>query len=71
VRDKIVTDNTRMWSGDHSFTREVIPGIFFCNRKINSENPTLADISPTILAAFGIKPPAFIDGKDLQVSADG
>jgi predicted AlkP superfamily phosphohydrolase/phosphomutase len=68
VRDKIVTDNTRMWSGDHSFTREVIPGIFLCNRKINSKNPTLADISPTILEAFGIKPPAFIDGKDLQVS---
>lgn len=70
VRDQIVTDNTRMWSGDHSFTRKDIPGIFFCNRKINSENPTLADISPTVLSAFGIKPPAFIDGKDLQVSTN-
>lgn len=70
VRDKIVTDNKRMWSGDHSFTREVIPGIFFCNRKINAENPTLADISPTILSAFGIKPPAFIDGRDLQVGTN-
>lgn len=70
VSDKIVSDNTRMWSGDHSFTRKDIPGIFFCNRKINSENPTLADISPTVLSAFGIKPPAFIDGKDLQVSTN-
>lgn len=67
VADEILTDNKRMWSGDHSFTREFIPGIFFCNRKINTENPTLADISPTVLSAFGIKPPAFIDGKDLQV----
>lgn len=70
VRDLVVTDNKRMWSGDHSFTREAIPGIFFCNRKINAKNPTLADISPTILSAFGIKAPSFIDGKDLQVSVE-
>ncbi|MEN8153586.1 MAG: alkaline phosphatase family protein [Acidobacteriota bacterium] len=67
VGDEIVSDNKRMWSGDHSFTRSFIPGIFFCNRKIKVKEPSIADISPTILSAFGIKKPSFIDGKDLEV----
>lgn len=67
VGDEIVSDNKRMWSGDHSFTRSFIPGIFFCNRKIKVKEPSIADISPTILSAFGIKKPTFIDGKDLEV----
>jgi len=54
-----------MWSGDHSFSRGFIPGIFFSNKKIKAEKPSIMDISPTILSAFGIKKPTFIDGKDL------
>ncbi len=67
ISDTIVSDNTRMWSGDHSFTRSFIPGIFFCNKKVKVKQPSIADISPTILSAFGIKKPSFIDGKDLEV----
>jgi len=67
VNDTICSDNTRMWSGDHSFSRVFIPGIFFSNRKIEAEKPSIMDISPTILSAFGINKPAFIDGKDLGV----
>ncbi len=69
VGDTIVSDNTRMWSGDHSFTRAFVPGIFFCNKKIGTKHPSIMDISPTILSAFGIKKPSFIDGKDLEVVA--
>ncbi len=67
VGDTIVSDNKRMWSGDHSFTRAFVPGIFFCNKKIKKKNPSIMDISPTILSAFGIKKPSFIDGSDLEV----
>ena len=67
IGDELVSDNIRMWSGDHSFTRSFIPGIFFCNKKIKVKTPSIADISPTILSAFGIKKPVFIDGKDLEV----
>ncbi len=63
----LFSNNIRMWSGDHAFTRKAVPGIFFCNKKTAINNPTLADISPTVLSAFGIKPGAFIDGRDLQV----
>jgi bisphosphoglycerate-independent phosphoglycerate mutase (AlkP superfamily) len=62
----LFSDNTRMWSGDHAFTQEAVPGIFFSNKKIKINDPTLADISPTVLSAFGIKREAFIDGRDLQ-----
>jgi predicted AlkP superfamily phosphohydrolase/phosphomutase len=67
VGTELFSDNTRMWSGDHAFTRKDVPGIFFCNRKIKEKDPTLADISPTILSAFGIQRPSFIDGRDLEV----
>ncbi len=67
VNDTICSDNIRMWSGDHSFSRVFIPGIFFSNKKIEAETPSIMDISPTILSAFGIKKPSFIDGNDLGV----
>lgn len=68
VGNKIFSDNIRMWSGDHAFTRDQIPGIFFCNRKIDNLSPSLADISPTVLSVFGIKKMPFIEGKDLGVN---
>jgi predicted AlkP superfamily phosphohydrolase/phosphomutase len=67
VGEELFSDNTRMWSGDHAFTRDQVPGIFFCNRKIREKDPGLIDISPTVLAAFGIDKPAFIDGRDLGI----
>ena len=67
VGGPVFTDNTRLWSGDHAFTQKAVPGIFFCNKKIEEKDPRLLDISPTILSAFGIKPLSFIDGKDLKV----
>ena len=39
VGEELFSDNTRMWSGDHAFTRDQIPGVFFCNRKIGGKGP--------------------------------
>lgn len=63
----VFSDNMKPWTGDHCFTSLQVPGIFFSNHKISKEKPTLADISPTVLDAFGITPPAFIDGQILGV----
>jgi predicted AlkP superfamily phosphohydrolase/phosphomutase len=68
VGEELFSDNTRMWSGDHAFTRDQIPGVFFCNRRIAEKDPGLIDISPTVLAAFGIAKPAFIEGRDLKIN---
>ncbi len=67
VGQELFSDNTRMWSGDHAFTRDQVPGIFFCNRKMKEKDPGLVDISPTVLAAFGIDKPGFVDGRDLGI----
>jgi predicted AlkP superfamily phosphohydrolase/phosphomutase len=67
VGEELFSDNTRMWSGDHAFTRDQVPGIFFCNHPVGEKDPGLVDIAPTVLAAFGIAKPAFIDGRDLKI----
>lgn len=67
VGGEIFADNKKMWTGDHCFTSDQVPGIFYCNKKITVSNPTLADISPTVLSAFGITIPSFIDGRNLGV----
>lgn len=67
VGKELFSDNTRMWSGDHGFTRDQVPGIFFCNKKIGEKDPALLDIAPTVLAAFGLQRPSFMDGRDLKL----
>ena len=67
VTDTVFSDNVRGWSADHGFTSDAVPGIFFCNRKVAVSKATLADIAPTVLNLFGVKPPAFMDGKDLGI----
>jgi predicted AlkP superfamily phosphohydrolase/phosphomutase len=63
----VFSDNVRPWSGDHAFTRDQVPGIFFCNHGVRNSSPSLADIAPTILTALGIPVPAWIDGRDLGI----
>ena len=50
-------DNTKAWSGDHCVDPSVVPGVLFCNRKIESTQPRLLDIAPTVLDLFGIPDP--------------
>lgn len=63
IPKELVTDNRKKWSGDHCVDPAVVPGIFFCNRKINSRSPYLLDIAPSILTLFGITPPGDMDGR--------
>ena len=67
VGGDIFVDNTRRWSADHSFTSDQIPGIFFCNRKIEKKYPTLADVPPTVYDLFGVKTPPFVEGENMGV----
>ena len=58
-------DNVKAWSGDHCIDPRLVPGVIFCNRKIDVDDPALIDLAPTALAEFGVKPPGFMDGKPL------
>lgn len=64
---QVFHDNIKAWSGDHCVDPSVVPGILFCNRPIESENPRLLDLAPTVLDLFGIKTPDYMDGKPLNV----
>ncbi len=63
--EKVFEDNTRHWSGDHCVDPRLVPGVFFCNRKIEVSDPALLDLPPSILRLFGVDPPSYMQGRDL------
>ncbi len=65
VAGEVFEDNVKAWSGDHCIDPRIVPGVMFCNRKIDVDDPALIDIAPTALQQFGIAPPKFMDGKVL------
>jgi len=68
VTDDVFHKNDKPWSGDHCVDRSLVPGVLFCNQRIKGYAPHLMDIGPTILDMFGVKVPAYMDGKPLTVS---
>jgi predicted AlkP superfamily phosphohydrolase/phosphomutase len=65
--EQVFHDNTKAWSGDHCIDPSLIPGVLFCNRPVETENPRLMDIGPTVLGLFGVPVPDYMDGKVLTV----
>ncbi len=65
IKGAVFEDNVKAWSGDHCVDPREVPGVFFCNRKIDIKNPALIDVAPTALRLFGIDAPAHMDGKSL------
>ncbi|MBL8856925.1 MAG: alkaline phosphatase family protein [Planctomycetes bacterium] len=65
VTEVVFTDNTKSWSGDHCVDPRLVPGVFWSNRKIAAEDPSLMDIAPTVLDVFGIDIPRYMQGRPL------
>jgi predicted AlkP superfamily phosphohydrolase/phosphomutase len=63
VTAHVFEDNNKAWSGDHCVDPELVPGVLFSNRKLNSEDPGIEDMAPTALRLFGIEPPVWMEGK--------
>jgi len=63
----VFEDNAKAWSGDHCVDPDAVPGVLFSNWKVSAQQPSLADIAPTVLDLFGVKLPAHFDGKPLNV----
>ena len=61
----MLTDNTKSWSGDHCVDPRLVPGVFWCNRKICLSDPNLLDIAPTTLDLFGVEVPRYMQGRNL------
>ena len=71
ITDSVFHDNVKAWSGDHCLDPKLVPGVLFCNRRIEADAPRLMDLGPTILDLFGVDVPGHMDGKALQVSDPG
>ena len=66
IRRAVVENNNRKWSGDHCATAtEISHGVFFCNRRIASAEPSIMDLAPSILKLLETPIPADYDGKPL------
>jgi predicted AlkP superfamily phosphohydrolase/phosphomutase len=64
----VFEDNVKPWSGDHCIDPRLVPGVLFCNKSIDSDDPALIDIAPTALKLFGIQPPSYMDGRPFAVT---
>ena len=65
VSKDIFSDNTKSWSGDHCVDPRLVPGVFWCNRAINTDTPSLLDLAPTALDLFGVHAPKYLQGRSL------
>ena len=63
-----ILDNADAWSGDHCVDPAFVPGVLLCSRPLSAANPSLEDLAPTILTAFGVPVPEAMTGKNLAVA---
>ncbi len=70
VSGPVFEDNTKAWSGDHCIDPRLVPGMMFCNRKVEADGDlSIVDIAPTALRLFGVPPPAHMDGRPWAVAS--
>jgi len=65
ISGPVFEDNTKAWSGDHGVDPRIVPGVFFCTHKVDTDDPALMDIAPTAMRLFGLKAPAHMEGETL------
>lgn len=61
----LFADNTKKWGGDHVIDPALASGVLFMNKKFSAESPSLMDLAPTILNAFGVAKGDAMEGSDL------
>jgi predicted AlkP superfamily phosphohydrolase/phosphomutase len=62
----IVYPNMKKWSGDHGgYDFATTAGVLITSRPINTSEPSIMDIAPTVLQYFGLPVPGYIDGRPL------
>lgn len=69
VAGAVYEDNDNFWSGDHaSNDPNLVSGIFFCSRKVTSQDGTFSvmDIAPTVLDRLGMPMSVHFDRQPLK-----
>ncbi len=70
VSAEVFSDNTKSWSGDHCVDPRLVPGVFWCNRRISVADPSILDLAPTALDLFGVEVPRYMQGRNLFGAGD-
>ena len=65
LSEQVITPNHDKWSGDHCMAFETVPGVLLANRTLSVDNPTLIDLTATILDIYGIARPEVMTGRVL------
>lgn len=66
VSPDLFEDNVDKWSGEHaSSDRARLPGIFFCNHKVEATDPGIMDLGSITLGYLGADIPSDYEGRDL------
>jgi len=66
----IIFANTKKWSGDHCASDPAdTQGIFLSNLTLDSSEPSIYDIAPTVLEILGVQAPGRLDGKALVLGS--
>ncbi|NOY59404.1 MAG: nucleotide pyrophosphatase [Calditrichaeota bacterium] len=65
IEKEVFSDNAKSWGADHCLDPRLVPGVFFCNRKVKEEKPSIVDVAPTVLDLFGVKIPDYLEGVSL------
>jgi predicted AlkP superfamily phosphohydrolase/phosphomutase len=65
LSNEVFTDNLDKWSGDHCIDPNQVPAALASNRKISKQDPSLCDITATILKEFRISPNNDFEGQPL------
>ena len=65
VLGSVFRDNDKPWSADHCMDPRQVPGVLLSNRRLQGEEPWLADLAPTILDLCGVPVPRHMHGRSL------
>ena len=66
IPPQVFINTTDKWSGEHAGSDpKNTPGILFCNKKLNGEDPHLIDLGVTALKYLGKEIPEAFEGKSL------
>jgi predicted AlkP superfamily phosphohydrolase/phosphomutase len=65
LSEEVFTKNDAAWSADHCADALEVPGVLWCNHAITGRNPSLVDLAPSILAAYGLPTPQGMDGHNV------
>ena len=70
VSGAVIEDNTRRWSGDHCVDPKLVPGVLFSSLPLAAEDASIVDVAPTVLQLFGVRAPAYMQGRPLLVGEE-